>query len=210
MPSKCAKLELNNANQVLASWGGPPLERIAQLFQDLDANFLTTFKELDCYERRENIEYWGVWANPGGKPPVWPGATEGDSPIFTAGHHGAAVVSAQNRDSPRPREDGTVPMTGRGTWIFAYLKPFPALPRLLNILEQSQCPTLMYVDGMDTRLRAYDTRCTNIRFENERLDMDQIGQQCDLAILNGTHASTASMMLAGKPMLQLPLSPTGP
>ena len=35
--------------------------------------------------------------------------------------------------------------------------------------------------------------------------MEQAAAECDLGILNGNHATTLAMLLAGKPLLQLPI-----
>ena len=42
-------------------------------------------------------------------------------------------------------------------------------------------------------------------FRPVELDMRCAAAECDLAILNGTHGSTVLTLLAGKPILQLPL-----
>jgi UDP:flavonoid glycosyltransferase YjiC (YdhE family) len=44
-----------------------------------------------------------------------------------------------------------------------------------------------------------------LRFTSAPLDLALVGPQCDLAILSGGHGVTASMLLAGKPMLQIPM-----
>ena len=159
-------LVLAHANRVLDSWGQMPLDRLSQLYHQVDENFLTTLKELDHYRDRENARYWGAWPNIGGKAPVWP--------------------------------------KGSGKRIYAYLKPFPALPGLLALLNELRCSTLIYVDGINTKVQRRFQSAT-LRFENERLDLHQVGQECDLAILNGTHGTTAAMLLAGKPALHVPL-----
>ena len=157
---------LENINCVLAAFGQKPLQRIAQLYQEVDQNFLTTFAEFDPYPTRQNAEYWGPMLLSGGKPPCWP--------------------------------------EGRGKRIYAYLKPFPALPRLLALLGELGCPTLIYGDGIHEQFSA-PFPATNLRFERERLDMSEVARQCDLAILNGTPATTLAMLLAGKPSLQIPI-----
>jgi UDP:flavonoid glycosyltransferase YjiC (YdhE family) len=167
---------LENANRVLAAFGQQPLERIAQLYQEVDENFLTTFPEFDPYVpeggrrkaegRGQNARYWGPMLFSGGKAPEWP--------------------------------------EGRGKRIYAYLKPFPALPRLLALLDEVACPTLVYGDGLAERFGGQFPSKT-LRFERERLDMAEVGRQCDLAILNGTAATTAAILLAGKPILQVPI-----
>ena len=35
--------------------------------------------------------------------------------------------------------------------------------------------------------------------------MQQVAHECDLAILNGTHATTVAMLLSGKPALHIPI-----
>ena len=52
--------------------GQPPLERVAELFADVDENFLLTFRELDCYDRPPETEYFGMWTGHIGEPPQWP------------------------------------------------------------------------------------------------------------------------------------------
>ena len=93
---------------------------------------------------------------------------------------------------------------GPGKKVFAYLKPFPALPRLLSQLNASRCPTLVSGDGLDLGLQTR-FRSPTLCFENDPLNLVAVGRQCDLAVLNGTHGATVSMLLAGKPMLQLPI-----
>ena len=93
---------------------------------------------------------------------------------------------------------------GQGKRVFAYVKPFPALPRLLSQLNAARCPTLVAGDGLDSGLQTR-FRSPTLCFADEPLDLAAVGRQCDLAVLNGTHGATVSMLLAGKPMLQLPL-----
>ena len=44
-----------------------------------------------------------------------------------------------------------------------------------------------------------------MRMVDQPVDIAAAARECDVAILNGTHASTAAVLLAGKPILQLPL-----
>jgi UDP:flavonoid glycosyltransferase YjiC (YdhE family) len=46
---------------------------------------------------------------------------------------------------------------------------------------------------------------STLRFEVEPLDLKLVARTCDFAILNGGHGTTASLLLAGKPLLEIPL-----
>lgn len=94
--------------------------------------------------------------------------------------------------------------TGAGPRVFAYLKPFPELPTLLDRLSRSGSPTLIVPDGIDESLQQRYASPT-LRFERESLDLRKVGQDCDVAVLNATHGTTVAMLLAGKPLLQIPI-----
>jgi UDP:flavonoid glycosyltransferase YjiC (YdhE family) len=68
---------LDRANRLLAADKLPPLERLSQLYADVDEEFLVTFRELDHHLGRELAEYLGTWSLPGGVAANWP---EGDGP----------------------------------------------------------------------------------------------------------------------------------
>ena len=65
---------LDLANQVLAHWQQPRLERLAGLYHPSDEHLLVTFLELDHYGARPGVRYWGAWSGGFGKPPIWPQA----------------------------------------------------------------------------------------------------------------------------------------
>jgi UDP:flavonoid glycosyltransferase YjiC (YdhE family) len=157
---------LQAANLALAHFGQPPLERIAQLYAEVDENFLSTFPELDHYPHRQNARYWGPWLHTGGKSPQWP--------------------------------------SGTGKRIYAYLKPCPVLPDLLKLLRDLGHPTLVFAHSIPLGIQQRFASAT-LRFEKEPLDLNHVARECDLAILNGTHFTTISFLLAGKPTLHLPI-----
>lgn len=95
------------------------------------------------------------------------------------------------------------PGAGKGPRVYAYLKPSPGLPHVLGALRDRGCPTLVSPDGISRTMRE-QFECATLRFETRRLDLAQVGAACDLAVLNGNHGTTCAMLLAGKPILQLP------
>ncbi len=157
---------LKRVNALLESSRLEPLQRLSQLYSQVDTTILTTFAELDPYPHRERTEYYGAWSEAGGGLPTWP----------------------------------SVP----GKRVFAYLKPFPGLSRLLEALRQLGQPAIVYVEPLDSNLRSQFESGT-LRLESERLDLNAVGSTCDLAILNGGHGATALVLLAGKPLLEIPL-----
>jgi UDP:flavonoid glycosyltransferase YjiC (YdhE family) len=92
---------------------------------------------------------------------------------------------------------------GAGPRVYAYLKPSPALPHVLAALRDRGCPTLVSPDGIPRAVRE-QFACATVRFETRRLDLARVGAACDLAVLNGNHGTTCAMLLAGRPILQLP------
>jgi hypothetical protein len=156
---------LENMNRVLEDRGGKALERITDLFREVDDTFLTTLREFDYYPLRQGARYRGPWSFPGGASPVWP--------------------------------------VGGGKRIYAYLRPFPRLPMILNSLRVTGCPTVVF-GNLDQNIQdCYGA--PNIRFETNRLDLRTVVAECDLAVLNAGHASTLQFLLAGKPILQAPI-----
>jgi hypothetical protein len=93
---------------------------------------------------------------------------------------------------------------GTGPKVYAYLKPFAALPRLLQFLSERGHPTLVYADGIDSAVRRRFAGPT-LRFETRRLDLAQAAAQCDAAITNANHGTTATILMAGKPALLVPI-----
>lgn len=77
-------------------------------------------------------------------------------------------------------------------------------PDPLDPLER-RCPTVAYVEGVSPAALREQFDSPALRFEDRPLDLRRVAAECDLAVLNGGHGSTAEMLLAGKPVLQVPL-----
>jgi len=168
-PAKLARDEDRTrsvANQVLASWGEPPLERVADLYTGVDDHLLTTFAELDHFGPRQRATYRGAIGPALGSPPEWPAAP--------------------------------------GKRVFVYVRPFESLAELITTLEDRHVSALVFAPGADPRVRRRATS-GRVRFVDQPVDLRLAAAECDLAILNSTHGTTAAMLLAGKPILQLPI-----
>jgi len=88
--------------------------------------------------------------------------------------------------------------------VFVYVKPFPALPTLLETLRSAGIATLVVGDLMESFPRERFTAPT-LTFADGLVDIDAAARACDLAVLNAGHGTTAAVLLAGKPILAIPL-----
>jgi hypothetical protein len=158
---------LARCNWVLGQWRQPALDRIGQLYSEVDENFLTTFPELDHFPRGVEAGYWGpvVSEATSAEPPVWP-------------------------DAPGPR-------------ALVYLKDVAAAGAVLGALTQARAPTVAYVDGAPADLRQ-KLEGPTIHISPRPLGLRRAAAECDLAVLGGGHGATAEVLLAGKPVLELP------
>jgi len=91
-----------------------------------------------------------------------------------------------------------------GKRVFAYLKPFQALPGVLEALARSGHRLLIHAPEVSDDLKS-KWAGRNIRFESQPVDVDRVAESCDAAILNGNHATTAQLLLHGIPSIQIPL-----
>ena len=100
---------------------------------------------------------------------------------------------------------GAVPQWpgGGGARIYAYLKMLPTLPAILEVLRRLGHPTIVLLDKGHEAVRRFE--CGTLRIEHQHLDIARAGGECDLAILNANHGTTAAVLMAGKPILQLPI-----
>lgn len=151
-------------NAALGALDVPEVAFIGQLFE-AKARVLFSIPELDPYEARSDVEYWGPIEAAAGVQPEWP--------------------------------------PGGGKKIFAYLGNFPTRGALLDAVAAIGQPALVCASGMDAAACAALSRGT-LRLSPRLFDVGRVLDECDLVI---THGGTlaCSALLAGKPMLTLPL-----
>jgi hypothetical protein len=66
---------LTVVNEIARCVGSPPLQTLADLYSQVDAEILTTYPELDHFGVRPNATYDGAWPLEWGDEPRWPSAT---------------------------------------------------------------------------------------------------------------------------------------
>ncbi len=90
-----------------------------------------------------------------------------------------------------------------GPRIFAYLRPYPELPYMLDALRDSNASVLAVVPGIGTeRAAAYSNERVHV-FE-EPLKLAPLLRDMDLAITHGGHGLAGALLLHGVPMLTVP------
>ena len=92
---------------------------------------------------------------------------------------------------------------GAGPRVFAYLKPFGGLGDLMAVLKARGWPTVVYLDGPADAVREHVGE--TLWVERRRLEMARVARECDLAVLHGGQGATAAVLLAGKPVVLVPL-----
>jgi UDP:flavonoid glycosyltransferase YjiC (YdhE family) len=93
---------------------------------------------------------------------------------------------------------------GDGKRVVGYLKRTSELEPLTAVLRATARPTILYVEGLseDERRRLEGP---TLRVAPRRLDIRRAAAECDAAVLHAGQGATAAVLLAGKPILQIPL-----
>jgi UDP:flavonoid glycosyltransferase YjiC (YdhE family) len=94
---------------------------------------------------------------------------------------------------------------GSGKKIFVYIKSSIANPSLFAALKESGQRAIIFGDSIPEPLQrrfASDA----LRFVDQPQNIRLVAAHADVAVLNGGHNTTAAMLLAGKPVLILPLT----
>ncbi len=94
---------------------------------------------------------------------------------------------------------------GSGPRVFFYTHRFPAREWLLDELRRRELPTVAYTHDLP-QAAAEKLAGPTLFISPVPLDAAQGAAECDIAILNSGHNSCAQFLLAGKPLLLLPIA----
>ena len=105
-----------------------------------------------------------------------------------------------------PRFCGETPdwPSAEGPRVFAYLKWSSHVVPLLDELKRLKLPAIVFGTWVTEAVAEQHGNGT-LHLATRPLDLKRVAEECDLAILNGTHGATSAMLLGGTPTLQLPI-----
>lgn len=88
--------------------------------------------------------------------------------------------------------------------VFAYLRSNDHLGEILTALTQFSGSSLVYLPDGDPQLQQrYASE--DILFSSQPLDMQRVVDECDAALVYASHATVAQCLLAGKPLVAVPM-----
>lgn len=191
----------------------PPLQAIADLFK-VDVDFLCTFPEMDHYPQRKNSSYWGpVFNVHHGKAMAWAApevllnALIANKPSKKAKPSKVDKPSKLNKPS---KLDKLAPILPPRKRIFVYIKShYKNYEKILDCLkamstEAKFADVLVFSPGISKKLMQ-DYQGEYLRFATEPIQLASILPNCDLAICHAGHGTIAACLMAGVPLLLLPM-----
>jgi hypothetical protein len=97
-----------------------------------------------------------------------------------------------------------LPQNRKDFGVFAYLKPFPALFEFLAGLSAKPFHSLVYIDGA-VPVQTAKLSASRLQIADGPVDIRKAADRCELAVTNATHGTGVAMLLAGKPLVQVPI-----
>lgn len=92
---------------------------------------------------------------------------------------------------------------GKGPKLFAYLRPGPTLPALMEALKESPARLLLRLSGVPARLLQAYAR-PGLTVLESGVNFRKAAESCDAFLNYGAHSTLAEFLLAGKPGLLMP------
>ena len=184
------ELLLASINDSLHARRQPALDRLADLYQSADENWLATYEELDHFghEARQaasanSTEDWGT------------AKTTQTQTLSATCYQGITPPPATGLRPEWP--------TGAGPRIFAYLQSDPTTLPLIAALGRLGYPTIARIAGIRPA-REFES-FKSLKIIGDAIDVTHVAEQCDFAVLSGGHGTLAAVLLAGKPVVVVPI-----
>lgn len=92
---------------------------------------------------------------------------------------------------------------GDGPRVFAYLYPFKTIGSLFETMNRLSCRAIIYAPRLGDKMKQ-KYASSSLRFVERPVNVNRVLAECDAAITSGSLSSSASVLLAGKPLLALP------
>jgi hypothetical protein len=106
--------------------------------------------------------------------------------------------------APLPKAQPPTWPTGNRPRILAYLKPLPTLAPVLQHLQNLRVSTLVIGNELPGNVKTHFAAET-LAFPSEMIDIQTAANDCDMTITHATHGVTAASLLAGKPVVMIPI-----
>ena len=95
--------------------------------------------------------------------------------------------------------------SGNAKRVFVYLdKNYNDLEKVLQTLAESSLRILVYAPSFPQQL-VIRYQSENIIFATERINLGKLAGQCDVGICHANHGTTSALLMAGIPLLLLPI-----
>ncbi|CAE7468737.1 unnamed protein product, partial [Symbiodinium sp. CCMP2456] len=104
-----------------------------------------------------------------------------------------------------PATHAAWPESSQGPRVFVYLRNEPSTEPLLRGLAMKGITTIAYVYGL-SRACVDALSGSSVRVYSNPIDLQPLLESCDVAVLNGGHVAACDLLLAGTPMLTIPLT----
>lgn len=88
--------------------------------------------------------------------------------------------------------------------VYVYLKPFPGIRQLFKLFSRFQISFVIYTNDVPKDVLVA-SKASNICFETRPLNLSAVSKEADLAIVNAGHTTLCQFVLAGVPVLMIPL-----
>ena len=94
---------------------------------------------------------------------------------------------------------------GKAVRIFLYLRPFAGIELILKILAASGADVIAHIPGIDRKMSALLSK-TSVRIASSMIRLSPLLADMDVAITHSGHGTAAAALLAGVPMLMMPMT----